>query len=179
MNMMNWKHLNVCKQMRSYLSKMFSTKYSFRNLWFNICKNRIWHKITDKGWYGIKPSQPTNQFSSQTMKDKVKDYTAKLLNKLKHYHQSNVLYFFTDENIFCQHQTLNSQYTHWLSLFKMSREWWKPNTQFISWCLGWSLAMVQHQRWTENKDNSSIYQFKQGDSRKDLQEIPKSSGGCG
>ena len=31
------------KKMRSYLSKTFSTKYLFRNLGFNIYKNRIWH----------------------------------------------------------------------------------------------------------------------------------------
>ena len=33
----------VHKQMSSCSSKMLSTKYSFRNLRFDICKNRIWH----------------------------------------------------------------------------------------------------------------------------------------
>ena len=38
---------------------------------------------------------------------------------------------------------------------------------------------IQHQRWTEGKDNGSIYQFKQGNRRKVLQKIWKSSDGCG
>ena len=37
--------------------------------------------------------------------------------------------------------------------------------------------IVQNQRWTEGKDNDSIYQFKQVDRWKGLQEIPNSSGG--
>ena len=31
----------------------------------------------------------------------------------------------------------------------------------------------QHQRWTEGKDDDSIFQFKQRERRKDLQEIVK------
>ena len=38
---------------------------------------------------------------------------------------------------------------------------------------------MQHQKWTEGKDNGNIYQFKQGDHQKCFQEIPKSSGGHG
>ena len=34
---------------------------------------------------------------------------------------------------------------------------------------------MQHQRWTEGKDNGSINPFKQGYYRKGLQEILKSS----
>ena len=34
----------------------------------------------------------------------------------------------------------------------------------------------QHQRWTEGKDNDSIYLFKQGEHQKDFEEIPKLSG---
>ena len=36
---------------------------------------------------------------------------------------------------------------------------------------------VQHQRWTEGKDNGNIYQFKPGDNWKGLQEILKLSEG--
>ena len=34
---------------------------------------------------------------------------------------------------------------------------------------------MKQQKWTEGKDNSNIYQFKQEDRRKGLQEILKSS----
>ena len=38
---------------------------------------------------------------------------------------------------------------------------------------------VQYQRGTEGKDNDSIYQFKEGDRQKGLQEIPKLFGVSG
>ena len=37
---------------------------------------------------------------------------------------------------------------------------------------------MKHQKLTEGKDNNSIYQIKQGDNQKSLQEIPKSFAGC-
>ena len=43
-----------------------------------------------------------HQFSLQAMKNKRKDCTAKLLNKLKGSLQSNMLWLFSDEKIFCQ-----------------------------------------------------------------------------
>ena len=38
---------------------------------------------------------------------------------------------------------------------------------------------VQDKRWTQGKENGSIYQFQQGDRQKGLREIPKYSGSRG
>ena len=64
---------------------------------------------------------------------------------------------------------------------------WPPNSPDcnpLDYCVGcgWPRDQqnsVLHQRWTEDKDNGSILQFKEGDRRKSLQKTPKSSGGCG
>ena len=60
------------------------------------------------------------------------------LNNLKYSLYPNMLWFLSDEVRW---------WTHWativlLCLHKMCRYWWKLNTQFTSWCLGWSLTMV-------------------------------------
>ena len=47
------------------------------------------------------------QFLSQTMKDKKKDRTGKLLKKFKHTLQLNIFQYFTDEKNFCQDQMVN------------------------------------------------------------------------
>ena len=57
------------------------------------------------------------QFLSQAMKEKRKDHTAKLLNKLKYSFEPNMLWFFPVEKNFCQDQIVNSQYNYWLTLF--------------------------------------------------------------
>ena len=47
---------------------------------------------------------------------------------------------------------------------------------------GWmrdQLNSLQHQRWTERKDNGNIYHFKQWDRQRDWQDILKASGGLG
>ena len=46
------------------------------------------------------------------------------------------------------------------------------------WVRYWQNSLLD-QKGSEGKNNSSIYQFKQGDGWKSLQEIPKLSGGCG
>ena len=50
------------------------------------------------------------------MKDKRKDHTAELLNKLKHPLQPKILWLFTNEKNICQDMMANSQNNHWLLL---------------------------------------------------------------
>ena len=50
------------------------------------------------------------------MKDKRKDCASKLLNKLNHLLQPNMLWFVSDENNSCQDQIMNSQGNRWLAL---------------------------------------------------------------
>ena len=38
-----WSYLIVCKEMDSGLFGLLSTKYSFKNLRFNMCINGSWH----------------------------------------------------------------------------------------------------------------------------------------
>ena len=59
---------------------MLSTNYSFTNPMdlLHICINKIWHKITYKGWYTIKPNQPTNfqdmlRYNTPPSKEKKKE----------------------------------------------------------------------------------------------------------
>ena len=49
------------------------------------------------------------QFLSQTIKDKKKDSAVKLFYKLMHLSKPNVLWFFSDEKIFCLDQMMNLQ----------------------------------------------------------------------
>ena len=37
---------------------ILSTKYSFVNLWFNMCINEIWHCVACRGFYAIKSTKP-------------------------------------------------------------------------------------------------------------------------
>ena len=50
------------------------------------------------------------------MKDKKKECTEKLFNKLKHSLQQNMLWFFANEKNFYLHQIMNSQNNCWLAL---------------------------------------------------------------
>ena len=64
-----------------------------------------------------------DKFLSQAMNKKKKEHAAKLLNKLKHSLQLNMLFFFfffflfiSDEKNFCQDQIVNLKINCWLSL---------------------------------------------------------------
>ena len=74
------------------------------------------------------------------MKVNRKDHTAKLLNKMKHPLQPNIPWFFSDDKISGRIRQWAT--TDLLCSHKMHWEWWKSNSQFTSWCLGWSLVMV-------------------------------------
>ena len=52
------------------------------------------------------------------MKDRRKYSTAKLLNKLKHLLQLNMLWFFSDDKNFCRDHMVNSQNNCWIALSK-------------------------------------------------------------
>ena len=65
-------------------------------------------------WY-FSSKMRKGKFLSHSMKDKRKDCIAKLLNKLKHPLQLNMLWFFSDEKNFLQDQMVNSQ-NSWLTL---------------------------------------------------------------
>ena len=74
-----WNHLTVCKQLLYLKLSVFTIssrtwnvltecsgsfkKYYLRAILrktiYNICINRIWHWISIKGWYAIKPKNPT------------------------------------------------------------------------------------------------------------------------
>ena len=77
------------------------------------------------------------EFLLQAMKDNSKDRAAKLVNKLKL--PSNPTYFFSNKKI-----CLDTWQTLWtvglICLHKMYRYWLKPNTEFKSKCLVWSLV---------------------------------------
>ena len=56
---------------------------------------------------------------------------------------------------------------------------WLPHSQDCSPLDYYVCGAVQNQRWTKDKNNGSIHQFKQGAHQKGLQEILKLSGGSG
>ena len=37
---------------------ILSTKYSFVNLWFNMCINEVWHCVACRGFYAIRSTKP-------------------------------------------------------------------------------------------------------------------------
>ena len=57
----------------------------------------------------------TNQLLTQATKDKMLLNSTKLLNKLKHQKESNMLWFFSDEN-FCHNQAHNRQNHRWIAM---------------------------------------------------------------
>ena len=55
------------------------------------------------------------QLLTAKAKEKQLKYCQKLLNKLKHRLQRNMIWFFSDEKNFCQDQVVNSQNNCWLA----------------------------------------------------------------
>ena len=83
---------------------------------------------------------------------------------LHHAKKAGKFQFWMCEN-FCNHITPNI----WLPN--------SPDCNLFDYCVRccWvrdQQNSVQHHRWTENKDNGTVEQFKQGDYQKALQEIP-------
>ena len=64
-------------------------------------------------------------FLLQAMKDKRKDHSAKLFNKLKHPLQTNILWFFSDEKNFSQDQMINSQSYYRFDLSPQMSWYWQ------------------------------------------------------
>ena len=58
----------------------------------------------------------TGQLLTQATKDRKLLNSTKLLNKLKHPKESNMLWFFSDEKNFCQDQAHNRQNHRWISM---------------------------------------------------------------
>ena len=56
------------------------------------------------------------QFLSKRMQEKRLKHAKKLVNKLKHPVEPNMLWFFSDEKNFCQDQKINSQNNRWLAV---------------------------------------------------------------
>ena len=56
------------------------------------------------------------QLLTAKAKEKRLKYCQKLLNKLKHRLQRNMIWFFSDEKNFCQDQVVNSQNNRWLAV---------------------------------------------------------------
>ena len=58
----------------------------------------------------------TGQLLTQATKDRRLVNSTKLLNKLKHLKESNMLWFFSDEKNFCQDQAHNRQNHRWIAM---------------------------------------------------------------
>ena len=58
----------------------------------------------------------TGQLLTQATKDRRLLNSTKLLNKLKHPKESNMLWFFSDEKNFCQDQAHNRQNHRWIAM---------------------------------------------------------------
>ena len=54
-----WSHLFVCRQVGSGSFGILSTKYSYVNLRFNMCINKVWHWVACRGSCAIKPTNQT------------------------------------------------------------------------------------------------------------------------
>ena len=58
-----WNRSTVCKQMSFGLFKVTYKLFIYKSHILNRHINKIWHEITYKSWYTIKPNQPTILFA--------------------------------------------------------------------------------------------------------------------
>ena len=154
----------------------------------------VWHY---KGWYAIKPKQPTKYIKlyishSLTLITQayIKLYISYGLRLNPQVYINLYMYLLTWSQPAGLYQVINFlTWPHSLP-WPISNYRYSPmasdsihrpilrqqNFASCNWARN-QRNSVQHRRWTEDRDNGSIHHFKQGNRRKVLQEIPKSFGG--
>ena len=78
--------------------------------------NRTIQQCVDKDLHCKSYRMQTGQLLTQATKDRRLLNSTKLLNKLKHPKESNMLWFFSDEKNFCQDQAHKRQNHRWLAM---------------------------------------------------------------
>ena len=94
--------INPSKSMRSMAAELGVHKRTIQQ-----CVDRI---------FTAKARMQTGQLLTKATKDRRLLNSTKLLNKLKHPKESNMLWFFSDEKNFCQDQAHNRQNHRWIAM---------------------------------------------------------------